>query len=154
MSEAGEHRFAALVRERGGVVVDGLGRSGGPAPAGARFAALLSRAEDISPPLARLAGGEVPAFLLTAGRVGGGQDEPRSREVPASLVARVLDAALAGDVDWERDPDFGFELPMAFPGLAPGELLTLVPRFLYARTDRVYEYAALVPRALAALAAA
>jgi ATP-dependent phosphoenolpyruvate carboxykinase len=146
----GEHPFAALVRERGGVVLDGADRLGEPAPPGARFVALLSRAEEISPPLARVAEGEVPAFLVTAGRVGGGEDEPRSRPITADLVGRVLDAALAGDVDWERDPDFGFELPMALPGLEPDELLTLVPRFLYARTDRVYEYAAMVPEARAA----
>ena len=79
---------------------------------------------------------------------------PARARFPQAWSGRALDAALAGQVEWEPDPDFGFELPMAFPGLEPDERLTLVPRFLYARTDRVYEYAAMVPRALAALAAA
>jgi ATP-dependent phosphoenolpyruvate carboxykinase len=85
------------------------------------------------------------AYLLTAGRVGGPEDESRSREIPVALVRRVLEAAVTGLVEWEIDPDFGFETPGGFPGLDSDELLTLVPRFLYARTDRVYEYAAMVP---------
>jgi phosphoenolpyruvate carboxykinase (ATP) len=86
----------------------------------------------------------IPAYLLTAGRVGGSGEAP-SHEIPADLVARVLDAAVAGDVEWERDPDFGYELPMELPGLAVEERRLLVPRFLYARTERVYDYAAMVP---------
>ncbi len=82
---------------------------------------------------------------MTAGRVGGAESEPGSREIPAALVRRVLEAAIAGLVDWEVDPDFGFEAPASLPGLDHDDLLTLVPRFLYARTDRVYEYAAMVP---------
>jgi hypothetical protein len=60
-------------------------------------------------------------------------------------VARVLDAAGAGEVEWEADADFGYELPVDMPGLTVGERQVLVPRFLYARTDRVYDYAAMVP---------
>jgi phosphoenolpyruvate carboxykinase (ATP) len=89
---------------------------------------------------------EVPIYLLTSGRVGGPPDEPRSREIPDALIARVLDAAAAGQVDWELDPDFGYELPMEVPGVGVEERRVLVPRFLYARTDRVYDYAAMVPR--------
>jgi hypothetical protein len=138
------------VRERGGAILGGHEAIGGEPPPGAPFGAVLVRAEDLFPPVARLAV-KPPVLLLTAGRVGGPPSEPRSREITAELVARVLDAALARSVEWERDPDFGFELPTDFPGLEPGELLTLVPRFLYARTDRVYEYAAMVPGVQAAL---
>jgi hypothetical protein len=144
-----EHPFAELVRARGGFVVEQRDRLGEPLPEGASFAAWLGRGEEIAPPVVRL--GE-RRYLLSAGRVGGGADEPRSREIPSALVERVLDAALAGQIAWEADPDFGFELPMAFQGLQPDELLTLVPRFLYARTDRVYEYAELVPQVRAATA--
>jgi len=142
----GEHPFAALVRERGGVV---LAAPGDAVSEGARFAAVLVQAEEISPPVARL--GEIPlqTFLVTAGFVGGREGEG-SREIPAGLVARVLDAALAGAVEWEADPDFGWGLPMSVPGVEYDELLILVPRFLYARTDRPYDYAAMVPLALAA----
>ena len=92
-----------------------------------------------------LGGANVPAYLVTAGRVGGGAEEPRSRAITSELVTRALDAASARAVDWELDPDFGYELPMEFPGIDVDERRILVPRFLYARTDRVYDYAAMVP---------
>jgi ATP-dependent phosphoenolpyruvate carboxykinase len=144
---AGVHPFAALVRDREGVVVESEARIGAPLAEGARFAALLRTAEPITPPVTRLAD---RAYLLRAGRVGGPESDPRSRAIPPALVGRVLDAAIRGSVEWERDPDFEIEVPVAFPGMEPDELLTLVPRFLYARTDRVYEYAAMVPRVRAA----
>ena len=144
--------------------------------ASAGFVAILARDEETLPPVARLdparaagllllaagdgardagaaarlaevlaASGE-PAYLVTAGRVGGAAEERGSREIAAPLVARVLDAAIAGAVEWEVDPDFGWELPMDLPDLDIDERRILVPRFLYARTDRVYDYAAMVPR--------
>jgi hypothetical protein len=115
-----------------------LGLAAGPAPA-AEVAAAASRL------VSRLAGDGPPAYLVTAGRVGGPPDESRSRAIESALVARVLDGALARQVDWEVDPDFGYELPMDLPGLKVAERRVLVPRFLYARTDRVYDYAAIVP---------
>ena len=176
MTEPGEHPFAALVRDRGGLPLAAPGDV--PFPFGDfPLVAILARGEEIRPPVARLgpwqAGawllladpeGEIgdedasaaqalaeklaetdaPAYLLTAGRVGG-SDEALSVEIDPALVARVLDAAAGGDVDWEEDPDFGYELPMEMPGLEVDERRTLVPRFLYARTDRVYDYAAMVP---------
>jgi phosphoenolpyruvate carboxykinase (ATP) len=93
-----------------------------------------------------LAASGEPAYLVTAGRVGGAAEERGSRAIGAPLVAGVLDAAIAGAVDWEVDPDFGWELPMDLPDLDVDERRILVPRFLYARTDRVYDYAAIVPR--------
>jgi ATP-dependent phosphoenolpyruvate carboxykinase len=177
VTEGGEHPFAALVGDRGGLPL-AAPADAAVAVADPAFVAVLAMGEEILPPVARLGpaqaaawlllagGGEIdrdeaaaaealaealakrgtPAYLLTAGRVGGSGEAP-SREIPVDLVARVLDAAVAGDVDWERDPDFGYELPMELPGLAVEERRLLVPRFLYARTDRVYDYAAMVPAA-------
>jgi phosphoenolpyruvate carboxykinase (ATP) len=175
--EAGEHPFARLVGERGGVALDaGAGALEAPLD-GAAFVAILARGDDILPPVARLdrllagawlvlAAGPAagpreaaaasalaarvgsegpPAYLVSAGRVGGSSADPRSRSIEPELVARVLDAAAAGAVEWETDPDFGYELPMDLPGLEVAERRVLVPRFLYARTDRVYDYAAMVP---------
>jgi phosphoenolpyruvate carboxykinase (ATP) len=175
VTEGGEHPFAPLVRDRGGLPLAAPEDAAVPFE-DAAFAAVLARGEELLPPVARLGpsqaaawlllagGGEIgrdeavaaqalaealakrgiPAYLLTAGRVGGSGEAP-SDEIPADLVARVLDAAAAGDVEWERDPDFGYELPMELPGLAVAGRRLLVPRFLYARTERVYDYAAMVP---------
>jgi phosphoenolpyruvate carboxykinase (ATP) len=171
---AAEHPFAALVRDRGGLALGRPGDLPVPVGE-FTFAAVLARGEEILPPVARLApshagawllladdgeigsehaaaaqalaealaDGGAPAYLVTAGRVGGAGAD--SHAVEADLVAGVLDAAAAGNVHWEEDPDFGFELPVDAPGIGIAERRILVPRFLYARTDRVYDYAAMVP---------
>jgi hypothetical protein len=162
------------VRQRGGAALDPAAGILEEAPSRAAFVAVLARGEDILPPVARLepvlaaawvalladAGADraaaassfasrldagIPAYLVTAGRVGGDASETRSRPIEPELVGRVLDAAAADEVDWEADPDFGYELPMDLPGLEAAERRVLVPRLLYARTDRVYDYAAMVP---------
>ena len=95
------------------------------------------------PAVARLGGG---SFLLKSGRVGGAEDEAGSREIAEGLVRIVLDAALAGDVEWEQDPDFPYEVAASVPGVEFPDDGLLLPRLLYTRADRVYEHAAIVPR--------
>ncbi len=104
---------------------------------------VLAEGDGILPAIARLPGG---AYLLKAGRVGGGEDEAGSLAITRELIERVLDAAIAGEVDWEQDPDFPYEVAASAPGVEPPEDGLLVPRFLYTRADRVYEHAAIVPR--------
>lgn len=110
--------------------------------AGESPAALAARCERLHGAVA--AG--LPAYLLKAGRVGGAH-QPAIELDDEGRRATV--AALAeGAVEWERDPDFGWELAVGLAGWEGSGLL--VPRFHYRRADRVYEYAALVPRTRAA----
>lgn len=177
MTAADDHPFADLVRERGGLALTEPADVPAPLGGAAFVAVLARGAEILPPvarldpwqagawlllattdepgdddasAAQRLAESlterEAPAYLVSSGRVGGA-DESLSREISAGLVGRVLDAAAAGEVDWEDDPDFGYELPVEIPGLDVEERRILVPRFLYARTDRVYDYAAMVPAA-------
>jgi hypothetical protein len=118
-----EHPFAVLVAERG---ID----------------AVLVEGDGIVPAVARLGEG---LYLLKAGRVGGPEGSPGSLAIGADLVGAVLDAAAKGSVEWEADPDFGYELAASVPGIEPPIDGLLVPRFLYTRADRVYEHAAIVP---------
>lgn len=99
--------------------------------------------DGLLPAVARLASG---AYLLKAGRVGGGEGARGSMAITEQFVTRVLDSALAGEVEWEHDPDFPYEVAAAVPGVESPEDGLLVPRFLYRRADRVYEHAAIVPR--------
>lgn len=119
------------------------GAGAAPSPAGARFTAVLARGDGLLPAVARL-GGDV--YLLKAGRVGGGEGEVGSLPIAEAFVENVLDAAVAGEVGWERDPDFGYELAASVPGVVPPDDGLLLPRLLYTRADRVYEHAAIVPR--------
>jgi len=92
--------------------------------------------------LARLDGFDGPILAVKQGSVAGPSDRPGSTEVDPRLVGAVL--AALGEVEWERDPDFGYEVPSIVPGLADPAARVLLPRLLYADNDRVYEHAGLV----------
>lgn len=111
--------------------------------AGRGVDAVLAEGDGILPAVARL--GE-NRYLLKAGRVGGPEGEHGSRPITAELVAAVLDAAVANRVQWEVDPDFGYEVAAKVPGVERPDDGLLIPRFLYTRADRVYEHAAIVAR--------
>jgi ATP-dependent phosphoenolpyruvate carboxykinase len=99
------------------------------------------------------------AYLLKSGRVGG-DDPALSIEVQEQHAAAIVDAIVAfptrpcpqarhrrpaSAIEWEEDPDFGYRVAAEVPGMEGRDRFLLVPRFLYARTERVYEYAAMVP---------
>lgn len=130
-----------LVRDRGGLPLAELG----VADFGSAAFACVEIADDgLLPLIARLQA-EPPAFLIKSGRVGGAESERGSLPITEVDVAAALDRALADDAEWERDPDLGIELLVSeVPGVAEG---LLIPRFLYRRHERVYEYAAAVPEA-------
>ena len=84
------------------------------------------------------------AFLLNTGRVGGPQSDERSKKVSIPCSSAVVRAIAEGTINWERDPDFGYEVASALPGIDDAELLR--PRLLYQRQGRGDEYAAMVQR--------
>ena len=98
--------------------------------------------EGLLPLVARLSV-DPPKFLVKAGRVGGPEGEPGSLPITDADREAALAAARSGDAEWERDPDLGIELLVSgAPGVSEN---LLVPRFLYRRADRIYEYAAEIP---------
>jgi phosphoenolpyruvate carboxykinase (ATP) len=164
-----------LVRDRGGTPVASLAEAGAAKLVGARFVAVLRRDDGVLPAVAalepaqavahltladtgpvvtraadanrfleRLQASHVDPYLLKAGRVGG-TDPEGSVEIEQEHAAAILNAVLAGTVEWELDPDFGYRVAAEVPGIDGSDRFLLIPRFLYARTERIYEYAALVP---------
>lgn len=139
--------WEGLVTERGGTVLSDAGEANGALEA--PFACLLVADDELLPLIARIGGRESSSFLLKSGRVGGGEEAAGSLAISEADAAAALDAALAPQASWEADPDLGLELLVSgAPGVAE-ELL--VPRFLYRRADRIYEYAAAMPKLLAGL---
>ena len=92
--------------------------------------------------LAALTAVDRPILAIKQGAVAGPADRPGCAEVTPALIGAVLGAL--PDVRWERDPDFGYRVAAAVPGLAGSEARTLMPRLLYADNDRTYEHAGLV----------
>jgi phosphoenolpyruvate carboxykinase (ATP) len=163
------------VRDRGGTPVASLAEAGAAKLVGARFVAVLGRDDGVLPAVAalepaqavahltladtgpvvtraadanrfleRLQASHVDPYLLKAGRVGG-TDPEGSVEIEEEHAAAILNAVLAGTVEWELDPDFGYRVAAEVPGIEGRDRFLLIPRFIYTRTERIYEYAALVP---------
>jgi phosphoenolpyruvate carboxykinase (ATP) len=83
-------------------------------------------------------------YLVNTGRVGGSGDHPGSKKLEIEHSGAIVEAIAEGTITWERDPDFGYDLATAVPGIDDPELLR--PRLLYERTGRADEYRAWVER--------
>ncbi|MHB8719483.1 MAG: phosphoenolpyruvate carboxykinase [Candidatus Dormibacteria bacterium] len=83
-------------------------------------------------------------FLLNTGRVGGPEANEASKKVTIPYSSAVVKAIAEGTITWEADPDFGYEVASAVPGVDDVEILQ--PRRLYERTGRLAEYEAIVER--------
>src|ERR671936_630591 len=83
-------------------------------------------------------------FLLNTGRVGGPDEDERSKKVRIKHSSAIVKGIAEGTIEWERDPDFGYLVASSVPGI--DELEILQPRRLYEQQGRGDEYAALVER--------
>jgi phosphoenolpyruvate carboxykinase (ATP) len=81
-------------------------------------------------------------YLLNTGRVGGTDEDERGKKVSIPYSSAIVKAISEGTIEWELDPDFGYEVASVLPGLDDLEILQ--PRKLYERQGRVEEYRALV----------
>src|SRR5881275_2985972 len=77
-------------------------------------------------------------FLLNTGRVGGPEDDERSKKVRIKHSSAIVKGIAEGTIEWERDPDFGYAVASTVPGIDDIEVLQ--PRRLYERTGRLDEY--------------
>lgn len=87
---------------------------------------------------------DVEVYLMNTGRVGGTDDDERSKKVRIPHSSAVVQAIVEGSIAWVEDPDFGYDVAADLPGFDDPELLN--PRALYERQDRMDEYDAIVDR--------
>jgi phosphoenolpyruvate carboxykinase (ATP) len=85
-------------------------------------------------------------YLMNTGRVGGPEDDERSKKVRISHSSAIVKGIAEGTTSWEEDPDFGYLVASAVPGIDPADVDILHPRRLYEATGRQAEYEALVAR--------
>jgi phosphoenolpyruvate carboxykinase (ATP) len=83
-------------------------------------------------------------YVMNTGRVGGAEDDERSKKVKIAHSSAIVKAIAEGTIEWELDPHFGYEVASAVPGIDDVEVLQ--PRRLYERTRRGDEYAELASR--------
>jgi phosphoenolpyruvate carboxykinase (ATP) len=91
-----------------------------------------------------LAENPLEVYVMNTGRVGGPEDDERSRKVRIKHSSAIVKGIAEGTIEWERDPDFGYFVASAVPGI--DEVDVLQPRRLYAEQGREDEYRALVER--------
>jgi phosphoenolpyruvate carboxykinase (ATP) len=83
-------------------------------------------------------------YVMNTGRVGGPEQDERSRKVRIKHSSAVVKGIAEGTIEWERDPDFGYLVATSVPGI--DDVSVLQPRRLYAEQGRTEEYRALVER--------
>src|SRR6476469_9188060 len=83
-------------------------------------------------------------YLLNTGRVGGPEEDERSKKVRIKHSSAIVKGIAEGTIEWERDPDFGYLVATAIRGIDDEEVLQ--PRRLYERTGRADEYRTHVER--------
>jgi len=87
---------------------------------------------------------DLEVYLFNTGRVGGPDEDERSKKVRIPHSAAVQEAIVDGTVEWEEDPDFGYLVATTLPGIDDDELLQ--PRKLYERQGRMDEYRRIVEK--------
>ncbi|WP_120718025.1 phosphoenolpyruvate carboxykinase [Tsuneonella amylolytica] len=68
----------------------------------------------------RIADGGATCWLVNTGWSGGKASEPSIKRMPIKATRALLNAALDGslnDVEFRKDPNFGFEVPVSVPGV-------------------------------------
>jgi phosphoenolpyruvate carboxykinase (ATP) len=85
-------------------------------------------------------------YLLNTGRVGGGDGDERSKKVRIPHSSAIVKGIAEGTIEWETDPDFGYQVAKSIPGIGEEDTDILQPRKLYEQQGRMDEYNQIVAR--------
>ncbi|HSB08625.1 MAG TPA: phosphoenolpyruvate carboxykinase [Blastocatellia bacterium] len=85
-------------------------------------------------------------YLMNTGRVGGRDEDERSRKVRIQHSSAIVKGIAEGTITWEPDPDFGYQVASSVPGMDADDVEILQPRRLYVRQSRGEEYQQMVRR--------
>ncbi|MGH7608804.1 MAG: phosphoenolpyruvate carboxykinase [Candidatus Dormibacteria bacterium] len=83
-------------------------------------------------------------YLLNTGWVGGGEGDARAKKIRIADSSAVVKAIAEQSIEWEVDPDFGYQVATSVPGIEDPEVLQ--PRRLYQRQGRESEHQEQVER--------
>jgi phosphoenolpyruvate carboxykinase (ATP) len=93
-----------------------------------------------------LAENPIEVYLLNTGSVGGRDGDERARKVRIPHSSAIVKGIAERTIEWERDPDFGYEVAARVPGIDAADAEILQPRRLYEAQGRGDEYAERVVR--------
>ena len=86
----------------------------------------------------------IEVFLMNTGRVGGREDDDRSKKIKIPTSSAVVQSIAESAIKWTDAPEFGYEVAEDVPGIDDPEFLQ--PWRLYERQGRSDEYRATVER--------
>jgi phosphoenolpyruvate carboxykinase (ATP) len=86
----------------------------------------------------------IQTYLLNTGRVGGTDGDDRSKKLRIPDTSACVKGIAEGTIVFDEDPDFGYQVASAVPGLDDAEKLQ--PRRLYEAQGRTDEYERIVER--------
>lgn len=89
---------------------------------------------------------QLDVFLMNTGRVGGPDDDDRSEKVRIPHSSAIVKGIAEGTIEWEDDPDFGYQVAARVPGIEEADAAVLRPRELYESQGRGEDYAGIVAR--------
>ncbi len=88
----------------------------------------------------------IDVYLMNTGRVGGRDEDERSKKVRIHHSSAIVKGIAEGTIEWETDPDFGYEVARHIPGIEGEDEDILQPRKLYDHQGRLEEYNQMVER--------
>jgi phosphoenolpyruvate carboxykinase (ATP) len=86
----------------------------------------------------------IEVFLMNTGRVGGREDDERSKKIKIPTSSAVVQSIAEDTIKWTDAPEFGYEVAEDINGVDDLELLQ--PWRLYERQGRTQEYREFVER--------
>ena len=86
----------------------------------------------------------IETYLLNTGRVGGGDQDDRSKKVKIPHTSACVKGIAERSITWTGDEEFGYQVAEAVPDFDDVELLQ--PRRIYERQGRQQEYRDIVDR--------
>src|SRR3712207_270937 len=85
-------------------------------------------------------------YLLNTGTVGGPPAQEGSQKVRIPHSSAIVKGIAEGTIEWEEDPDFGYQVAKSVPGIDDSDSAVLRPRELYESQGRQDEYQKIVDR--------
>src|SRR5437660_7276774 len=87
---------------------------------------------------------QLDVYLMNTGRVGGPDEDDRSAKVRIPHSSAIVKGIAEGTIEWEDDPDFGYQVATSVPGIDDSDSAILRPRELYESQGRGDEYRKIV----------
>jgi phosphoenolpyruvate carboxykinase (ATP) len=89
---------------------------------------------------------QLDVYLMNTGRVGGPDGDDRSAKVRIPHSSAIVKGVAEGTIEWQDDPDFGYQVAASVPGIDESDAAVLRPQELYESQGRSDEYQKIVER--------